>query len=258
VKLKTVLSIAGSDCSGGAGIQADLKTIAAHRLYGMSVITAVTAQNTLGVQGVFPLPVETVAAQLDSIFTDIFPDAVKIGMLCSAQITQAVAEKLKRYRPPHVIIDPVIASTGGTRLLSDEGIALLSTELFPIAELITPNIPEAHLLYQTLRRTNCAVLIKGGHTDSGADDILFDSGKNIRLPGTGTEPGSQVFHGTRIISSNTHGTGCTLSSAIACGRAQGCSLPESIRRAKCYVTGALQSELELGHGHGPLDHGWNR
>ena len=258
MKYRTVLSVAGSDCSGGAGIQADLKTIEAYGLYGMSVITAVTAQNTCGVQGIYPVPPEIVAQQMDSVCTDIFPDAIKIGMLCSAQTAHVVAEKLKQYHGCHIVIDPVLISTSGCRLLTDDGIRVLTEELFPLAELITPNIPEADVLRGVLTCTECAVLVKGGHSINSADDILFESGRDMQYPYMEAGPAAYCFHGTRIDNPDTHGTGCTLSSAIACGRAQNLSLWESVRRAKEYVTGAIGANLHIGHGRGPLDHTWNR
>ncbi len=255
-RTKTVLSIAGSDCSGGAGIQADLKTIEAFRLYGMSVITAITAQNTLGVQRIFPVPGNIVASQLDSIFTDIFPDAVKIGMMYSSDIVQIIAEKLQQYRPAHIVIDPVLVSTSGSKLLSDEGIQKMVFELFPYAELITPNIPETKLLYDNLQRTDCSVLVKGGHSEEGANDILFNTGHDVCFPNDKSYGNGLIMYGTRINNPNTHGTGCTLSSAIACGLAKGLPLKKSIQQAKCYIKGAIAYGLNMGHGRGPLEHQW--
>ena len=257
--LKKVLTIAGSDCSGGAGVQADIKTVAAHHLYAMSVITAVTAQNTLGVQSIFPVSPDAVAAQLDSIFCDIPPDAVKIGMVYSAAAVHVIAEKLMQYHAMRVIIDPVLVSTSGRILLQDDARDALVEELFPLAELITPNLDEEHILHMQLCCVQGAVLVKGGHASASPDDILFPSGKLLEKY-NGADccgiPGAVCFSGTRIGNPNTHGTGCTLSSAIACGRAQGLSIEESVRKAKAYITGAIQAGLQLGHGRGPLDHGW--
>ena len=254
---KTVLTIAGSDSSGGAGIQADLKTMTALGLYGMSVITALTAQNTTGVYGILDVEPEFVARQMDCVFQDIFPDAIKIGMVSRPDIILAIAKKLTEYQAQPVVLDPVMVSTSGSRLLKEEAVDTLCSRLLPLAALATPNIPEAEILSghpienreqmetaarEISRRFGTAVLVKGGHYTSDADDVLCMDGK-IRW-----------FYGRRIDSSNTHGTGCTLSSAIACGLAKGLSMEESISQAKEYLSGALASGLDLGKGSGPLDH----
>lgn len=256
--LPTALSIAGSDSSGGAGIQADLKTFITHGVYGMSAITAITAQNTCGVIGVMDVSEDIVAAQLDAIFTDIPPQAVKIGMVSSAAIIAVIAAKLNQYQARHIVLDPVMVATSGSRLIADDAVQALCDGLIPLAELITPNLPEAEALTglsvcgpedmiraaQRLHDTyGCAVLVKGGHLSGQADDILIDA-KGER----------HTFAGERIENPNTHGTGCTLSSAIAANLARGCALPEAVRRAKKYVATALLAGLHLGHGSGPLPH----
>ena len=258
--MKKVLTIAGSDSSGGAGIQADIKTITAHKMY---AITALTAQNTTGVYGVVDTPPDFVAAQLDCIFTDIAPDAVKIGMVSNPEIIQAIAEKLREYQAKNIVIDPVMVSTSGSRLLSDDALETLRTALLPLGTVITPNIPEAEVLCGREIKTkkdmlqateaitaslDTAVLIKGGHLSGDAADLLCQ---------TGNAPAAflkEWFESPRVENSNTHGTGCTLSSAIACNLAAGRRLEESVRRAKKYLTGALKEQLDLGKGAGPLDH----
>ena len=255
--MKKVLTIAGSDCSGGAGIQADLKTMTAHRIYGMSVITALTAQNTTGVYGVLDTPAEFVAQQIDCIMTDIRPDAIKIGMVSSVEIIEAIAQKLVQYQCKQVVLDPVMVSTSGSKLLSDHAVDTLIQKLFPLADIITPNLPEAECLAgfeihnkQEMERAAAkihedfpgAVLIKGGHFDGGADDLLSFQNNNI------------WFVNERIDNPNTHGTGCTLSSAIACNLASGFEMEESVRRAKNYITDCLKAQLDLGQGSGPLNH----
>lgn len=255
--MKTVLTIAGSDCSGGAGIQADLKTMAAYGMYGMSVITALTAQNTTGVYGIMECTPEFVANQLDCVFGDIVPDAVKIGMVSSVALIEVIAEKLEQYEAKHVVVDPVMVSTSGSRLLDGDAVRCLMERFLPLAEVITPNIPEAEVLAGMTvsspedmvaaaerigRNYPCAVLVKGGHQLNDANDLLFGDGQ------------SEWFMGERIDNPNTHGTGCTLSSAIACGLANGLSLPESVRLAKRYLSEALRAGLDLGHGSGPLNH----
>lgn len=255
--MKKVLSVAGSDCSGGAGIQADIKTISAHGLYAMSVITALTAQNTTGVSGIYEVTPEFVTMQLDSVFSDIFPDSVKTGMMSDANIIKAVACAMKKYNAANIVVDPVMVSTSGSALLKEDAVKTMTEELFPVSRLITPNIPEAEVLCGTKincaedmikaaetisSRTGASVLVKGGHSISDATDILCENGK------------ISCFRSERIENPNTHGTGCTLSSAIACGLAEGCSLSESIRCAKEYITGALSAGLDLGKGSGPLDH----
>lgn len=252
-----VLTIAGSDCSGGAGIQADIKTITAHRMYAMSAITALTAQNTMGVSGVHDIPAAFVSEQLDRIFEDIFPDAVKVGMVSSPDIIHAICERLKTYRPKNLVVDPVMVATSGSRLLSEDAMEALVHELLPLADIITPNIPEAEVLCgssiaskedmltaakKIAAQINGAVLIKGGHFSGDADDLLFSQGDAVWI------------RGERVSNPNTHGTGCTLSSAIACHLASGKSMADSVRAAKAYIAGALRANLDLGHGSGPLNH----
>lgn len=256
-EIKKVLTIAGSDCSGGAGIQADIKTITAHKMYAMSAITALTAQNTLRVSSCLNVPPEFVAEQLDRIFEDIRPDAVKIGMVSESGIIRVIAERLTRYGAKHIVVDPVMVSTSGCRLLNEDAQEALVTCLFPLAQVITPNIPEASVLSGLTiseerdmaqaargiaRDTSCAILIKGGHLSQDAADLLLDGGKE------------EWFSSERIDTPNTHGTGCTLSSSIACRLAAGYSLSDSVRLAKEYLTGALKAGLALGHGSGPLNH----
>lgn len=258
--MRKVLTIAGSDCSGGAGIQADIKTITAHRMYAMSAITALTAQNTTGVYGVSEVDPDFVAKQLDCIFTDIFPDAVKIGMVSNAAIIEVIAAKLVEYKARNIVVDPVMVSTSGSRLFDDGAVLTLVSRILPLADLITPNIPEAECLcgfeigsMEDMKRAAEAiggrleggVLIKGGHFCEGSDDLLCYRGIFT------------VFEGERIDNPNTHGTGCTLSSAIACGLADGCGIEESVRHAKEYISGALMAQLNLGRGKGPLNHCFN-
>lgn len=255
--IKKVLTIAGSDSSGGAGIQADIKTITAHKMYAMSAITALTAQNTTGVYGIMEVPAEFVGQQLDCILTDIVPDAVKIGMVSGSGIIETIVEKLTRYGARNIVVDPVMISTSGSKLLSDDAINALATKLLPLGTVMTPNIPEAEVLCgfqiktqddmaaaakQLARSYNGAVLIKGGHMVSEATDLLYENGI------------TQWFRAERVNNPNTHGTGCTLSSAIACNLAGGKSLGESIQDAKQYLTGALEAMLDIGQGAGPLDH----
>ena len=261
--MKSVLTIAGSDSSGGAGIQADIKTIAAHHLFAQSAITALTAQNTTGVYGVFDVPPGFVAQQIDVVFDDIRPDAVKIGMVSSAAIVEAIADALVRNGARNIVVDPVMVATSGSNLATDEAVVVLREKLMPLATVITPNIPEAEVLFgepiegaDTQERAaiaiaeaiGVAVLVKGGHGTDDANDALARSGC----------PDVTWFHGKRIDNPNTHGTGCTLSSAIACGLAQGASLEESVRQAKEYISGALAAQLDLGRGSGPLDHMWRQ
>ena len=257
--MKTALTIAGSDSSGGAGIQADLKTMTLNGVYAMSVLTALTAQNTLGVTGILPVPPAFLVQQMDAVFSDIPPDAVKIGMVASAPLIEAIGERLRFYGAKHIVVDPVMVSTSGSRLLDGGAETTLTRVLFPLAEVITPNLPEAEVLsHRTIRREEdmeaaaqaiyeaygCAVLCKGGHRVSDANDYLWD----------GTA--GQWFRGERIHNPNTHGTGCTLSSAMAANLAKGFSLADSVRRAKTYLSGALGAMLDLGQGAGPMDHGF--
>ena len=255
--MKTALTIAGSDSCGGAGIQADIKTMSALGVYAESVVTALTAQNTMGVQGVVATDPDFVLLQMESVFSDICPNAVKIGMLSSAEIMHHVAVKLQQYHAHHIVLDPVMISTSGHRLMDKDAEQTLQKELFPLAEIITPNIPEAealtglqitnadsmeeaaHKLYESF---HISVLLKGGHRINDANDLLYTNGHGIWL------------HGERINNPNTHGTGCTLSSAIASNLARGFSLEDSVRRSKQYLTDALKTQLDLGHGSGPLDH----
>lgn len=259
-KRKTTLTIAGSDSSGGAGIQADIKTMQANGVYAMSAITALTAQNTTGVSGIFEVTPEFLGQQLDAVFTDIYPDAVKIGMVASAELVKMIVFKLKEYKAERIVVDPVMVSTSGSRLISEEAIQILKTELFPLASVLTPNIPEAEVLFgasihsaEDMERAaqaiseeyHCAVLLKGGHQLNDANDLLYAEGK------------SRWFYGRRIDNPNTHGTGCTLSSAIASNLAKGYGLEEAVERAKEYISGALAAMLDLGAGSGPMDHGFD-
>lgn len=257
--VKTVLTIAGSDCSGGAGIQADIKTVLANGAYAMSVLTAMTAQNTLGVTAVQASTSEFLAQQLDAVFTDIYPDAVKIGMVFSSDLASVIGEKLRRYNAKNVVLDPVMVASSGAKLLQPQAVDTLKKELFSLARVITPNLPEAEALLskeipdktameaaakQLSDTFGCAVLLKGGHRLNDADDVLYEQ-KQLYW-----------FKGEHIPTHNTHGTGCTLSSAIAVFLAEGCNLPTAVQRAKDYVTGALKANLCLGHSCGPIDHGW--
>ncbi|MDE7244519.1 MAG: bifunctional hydroxymethylpyrimidine kinase/phosphomethylpyrimidine kinase [Oscillospiraceae bacterium] len=255
--MRTALSIAGSDSCGGAGIQADLKTMTMNGVYAMSAVTALTAQNTTGVTGIQESAPEFLRQQLDAVFTDIFPDAVKIGMVSSAGLIGVIAERLTYYHARNVVVDPVMAATSGSRLMKTDAVSALVRELLPLATVITPNISEAEILsgLEIHREADmvraaekisgdggCAVLLKGGHSVSDANDLLCYAG-NIRW-----------FHGKRIQNPNTHGTGCTLSSAIASNLAKGFSLEESVERAKAYISDALSAMLDLGKGSGPMNH----
>ena len=259
MKLKTALTIAGSDSSGGAGIQADLKTMTVNGVFGMSAITALTAQNTTGVYGILESTPEFLASQLDCIFTDIFPDAVKTGMVSSTGLIEVIADKLKQYKAKNIVVDPVMVATSGARLIQPEAVETLRRVLLPMALVATPNIPEAALLAgmeidgrpameQAARRIGeqygCAVLLKGGHSVQDANDLLY-AGGSLRW-----------FEGRRVPNPNTHGTGCTLSSAIAANLAKGFDLPQAVERAKAYLTGALAAMLDLGQCSGPMDHAW--
>lgn len=256
---RAVLTIAGSDSSGGAGIQADLKTMLANGVYGMSAVTALTAQNTTGVAGILEVTPEFLAQQLDCVFTDIKPDAVKIGMVSSAALIEVIADKLRQYHAENIVVDPVMVATSGSRLISEEAIETLKEKLLPLADLLTPNLPEAEVLCgwsirtpeqmeqaaeEISRHYRCAVLCKGGHRLNDANDLLFRDGV------------SRWFRGKRIYNPNTHGTGCTLSSAIASNLARGLEIEEAVERAKAYLSEALSAKLNLGTGSGPLDHGF--
>ncbi|WP_105614614.1 bifunctional hydroxymethylpyrimidine kinase/phosphomethylpyrimidine kinase [Vallitalea okinawensis] len=255
--MKKVLTIAGSDCSGGAGIQADLKTIMAHGCYGMSVITALTAQNTTGVYGIEECTTAFVKNQMDCVFTDIPPDSVKIGMVASKDIIETIAEGLKKYQPKHMVVDPVMVATSGSLLLEESAMTALCSRLLPLATVITPNLYEAALLSDmTIQTTddmmkaakkisemvNGSILIKGGHLEEHANDLLYSDGQYYWI------------EGHRVDNANTHGTGCTLSSAIASNLALGYSLEECVRRSKSFITGAIEDQMDLGKGRGPLNH----
>lgn len=255
--MKKVLTIAGSDSGGGAGIQADLKTMTMNGVFAMSAVTALTAQNTTGVQGIYEVTPEFLKQQIDSVFTDLRPDAVKIGMVSSSPLIEAIAERLAYYGTEKIVVDPVMVATSGARLIAEDAVETLSRRLFPLAAVLTPNVPEAEVLCghavrneaemetaaeEIGRRFGCAVLLKGGHSVNDANDLLFDGGK------------AKWFRGKRIRNDNTHGTGCTLSSAIAANLAKGFSLEESVGRAKEYISGALSAMLDLGAGSGPMAH----
>ncbi len=255
--MRTALSIAGSDSSGGAGIQADIKTMTMHGVFAMTAVTALTAQNTTGVRSILESTPEFLGDQLDAVFEDIRPDAVKIGMVSSPALVRVIAEKLAQYRAEHVVVDPVLVATSGSALAADGAPALLRELLFPLAQVVTPNIPEAEAFSGMTIRSRadmeraaeaigsacgCAVLCKGGHSVSDASDVLWENGVLT------------WFEGRRIDNPNTHGTGCTLSSAIAASLAKGCDLKTAIERAKAYLSGALAAMLDLGHGSGPMNH----
>jgi len=277
--LPPVLTVAGSDSSGGAGIQADLKTMLANGVFGMSAITSLTAQNTTGVRAVQNADPSILADQIDAVFEDIPPMAVKIGMVSSAALIETIADRLTAHQARNIVLDPVMVATSGAKLIDDDAVAALTTRLFPLATVITPNMPETEALLaqamqertseddtesarllsegirteadmETAARTlaehfGCAVLVKGGHGIKDANDVL------VEPDGTAT-----WFTSPRIDNPNTHGTGCTLSSAIASHLALGETLPQAVRSAKEYLTGALAEQLDLGHGAGPMDHAW--
>ena len=258
--MKTALTIAGSDCSGGAGIQADLKTMTMNGVYAMSAITALTAQNTIGVRAIQESTPDFLREQLDSIFEDIRPDAVKIGMVASSELIRVIADRLRYYDAKNVVVDPVMVSTSGSSLMKNDAVQTLIEELFPISALITPNIPEAQVLsgltvvtkedmMSVAKRIgddhHCAVLLKGGHNINDANDLLYANGEFT------------WFEGKRIDNPNTHGTGCTLSSAIASNLANGLPLHQAVEKAKAYISGALAAMLDLGKGSGPLNHAWS-
>ncbi|MBO4727672.1 MAG: bifunctional hydroxymethylpyrimidine kinase/phosphomethylpyrimidine kinase [Spirochaetaceae bacterium] len=258
--MKTALTIAGSDSSGGAGIQADIKTMTCNGVYAMSAITALTAQNTTGVQGIFEVTPEFLALQISSVFDDIRPDAVKIGMVSSPALIDAIAEQLVYYKAENIVVDPVMVATSGAKLISDGAVEKLKTKLLPLAVLVTPNIPEAEILAEMqiksaaemekaaksiAQKYGCSVLLKGGHSTNDANDFLFDKSGN-----------SLWFNGKRIDNPNTHGTGCTLSSAIAANLAKGCTLEQSVKNAKDYISQALAAMLNLGKGSGPMMHNY--
>lgn len=258
--MNTALTIAGSDSSGGAGIQADIKTMMANGVYAMSAITALTAQNTTGVTGIMEVTPEFLAKELDAIFTDIYPDAVKTGMVASVGLIETIVDKLTEYKARNIVVDPVMVATSGAKLISDDAVEVLKNRLMPLATLITPNIPESEVLSgmeikteedmikaaeYISRELGCAVLCKGGHKVNDANDLLYRDG------------GYVWFKGKRIDNPNTHGTGCTLSSAIASNLAKGQSLDDAVLHAKNYISGALAAGLDLGHGSGPMNHGFD-
>ena len=257
---KTALTIAGSDCSGGAGIQADLKTMTMNGVYAMSAITALTAQNTTGVRAIQESTPEFLAQQIDAVFEDIYPDAVKIGMVSSSELIRVIADRLRAYKAKNVVVDPVMVATSGSSLMKTDAVQTLVDELLPLAALVTPNIPEAQVLSgltiaskedmvaaakKISADCHCAVLLKGGHSINDANDLLYTGGESV------------WFAGKRINNPNTHGTGCTLSSAIAANLAKGYSLSDSVQRAKDYISGALAAMLDLGQGSGPMDHAFD-
>ena len=258
--MRTALSIAGSDSSGGAGIQADIKTMTMNGVYAMSVITALTAQNTTGVFGVMEVTPQFLLKQMDAVFEDIRPDAVKIGMVSSGELIETMVERLKAYEARNVVVDPVMVATSGSRLIDEKAVTVLKEKLLPLAVLVTPNIPEAEVLSGILIQKEedmvkaaerisdiygCAVLCKGGHSVNDANDLLYRDGK------------ARWFRGKRIDNPNTHGTGCTLSSAIASNLAKGYDLEMSVQRGKDYVSGALMDMLDLGRGSGPMNHAFD-
>ena len=258
--MKTALSIAGSDCSGGAGIQADLKTMTMNGVYAMSAITALTAQNTTGVRAIQESTPDFLKQQLDAIFEDIYPDAVKIGMVASSELIHVIADRLRHYEAKNIVVDPVMVATSGSALMKNGAVKTLTEELLPISTLVTPNIPEAQVLSGLRIETkedmiiaakhigdnyHCAVLLKGGHSINDANDLLYANGELY------------WFEGKRINNPNTHGTGCTLSSAIASNLAKGYTLSESVQRAKEYISGALAAMLDLGEGSGPMNHAFD-
>ncbi len=258
--MKKALSIAGSDSCGGAGIQADIKTMTMNGVYAMSAITALTAQNTTGVTGISEVTPAFLGQQIDAVFEDIFPDAVKIGMVSSAELIEVIADRLKHYRAENIVVDPVMVATSGSKLIKTDAVSALIRELLPLAVLVTPNIPEAEVLsgmsvqskedmHTAAKRIGdtcgCAVLLKGGHSVNDANDLLYANGS------------FRWFEGKRIDNPNTHGTGCTLSSAIAANLAKNFDLETSVQRAKDYISGALSAMLDLGKGSGPMNHAFD-
>ena len=256
--MRTALTIAGSDSSGGAGIQADIKTMTANGVYAMSAITALTAQNTTGVTSIMEATPQFLAEELDCIFTDIYPDAIKTGMVASTELIEVIADKLTAYEAKNIVVDPVMVATSGARLISEDAISTLKSKLLPLAKVITPNIPEAEVLSEMqikseadmekaaeiiCDRLGCSVLLKGGHQLNDANDLLWQKDEQATW-----------FMGKRIDNPNTHGTGCTLSSAIASNLAKGYDLKTSVKYAKNYISGALAAGLNLGKGSGPMNH----
>ncbi len=258
-KIKTALTIAGSDSIGGAGIQADIKTMTMNGVYAMSAVTALTAQNTLGVRAILDSTPEFLKEQIDAVFEDIFPDSVKIGMVSSDELIKVISERLRFYNAKNIVVDPVMVATSGSSLIKTDAVNTLTTELLPIATVVTPNIPEAEILSGMKIKSSedmikaaecigdnygCSVLLKGGHSINDANDLLYENGRFL------------WFEGKRINNQNTHGTGCTLSSAIASNLAKGYSLEESVKKAKDYISEALFFSIDLGKGSGPLNHGY--
>ena len=260
MKMKTALTIAGSDCSGGAGIQADLKTMTMNGVYAMSAITALTAQNTTGVRAIQESPPDFLKQQIDAVFEDIYPDAVKIGMVASSELIRVIADRLRYYDAKNIVVDPVMVASAGSSLIKQNAVQTLIQALLPISTLVTPNIPEAQVLSGLTIETkesmiaaakqigdsyHCAVLLKGGHSINDANDLLYANGELL------------WFEGKRIDNPNTHGTGCTLSSAIESNLAKGFTLAESVQSAKDYISGALAAMLDLGEGSGPMNHAFD-
>jgi len=260
MKKKTALTIAGSDCSGGAGIQADLKTMTMNGVYAMSAITALTAQNTTGVRAIQESTPEFLGQQIDAVFEDIYPDAVKIGMVSSSELICVITDRLRVHKAKNIVVDPVMVATSGSALMKTDAVQTLIREMLPLAALVTPNIPEAQVLSgltitgkddmimaakKISEECHCAVLLKGGHSINDANDLLYANGNAV------------WFTGKRIDNPNTHGTGCTLSSAIAANLAKGYSLADSVQKAKDYICGALAAMLDLGQGSGPMDHAFD-
>lgn len=258
--MKTALSIAGSDSCGGAGIQADIKTITLNGVYAMSAVTALTAQNTTGVRAVYEVSPEFLGHQIDAVFEDIPPDAVKIGMVSSTELIRMIAGKLTFYKAKNIVVDPVMVATSGARLIAEDAVQALEELLLPAASVITPNIPEAEVLAglkitdrdsmarAAVKIGKCygtAVLVKGGHSISDATDILYYDGHLT------------AFEGKHIDNPNTHGTGCTLSSAIAANLAKGYPIEKAVQKAKDYISGALGAMLDLGKGSGPMNHAFD-
>ena len=260
MKMKTALTIAGSDCSGGAGIQADIKTMTMNGVYAMSAITALTAQNTTGVSGVYEVTSDFLGQQIDAVFEDMRPDAVKIGMVASSGLIRMIADRLRFYKAENIVVDTVMVATSGAKLINDDAIDTLKDCLIPLATVVTPNIPEAEVLANMPIRSedemiraagvigknfSCAVLLKGGHSINDANDLLYQNGTY------------RWFKGKRINNPNTHGTGCTLSSAIAANLAKGYDLEISVQKAKDYISEALGYMLDLGQGSGPMNHAFD-
>lgn len=258
--MRTALSIAGSDSSGGAGIQADMKTMTMNGVYAMTAITALTAQNTTGVSAIMEVTPDFLKQQIDAVFEDIRPDAVKVGMVSSPELVEVIAERFLHYGAERIVVDPVMVATSGSILSKDSAIGVMKEKLLPLAAIITPNIPESELLTgmnihskedmevaakRMAEAYGCGVLCKGGHRVNDANDLLCVDGK------------CTWFYGKRIDNPNTHGTGCTLSSAIAANLAKGYSLEQSVERAKAYISGALGAMLDLGRGSGPMNHAFD-